>query len=372
MVKGKKPVKKKTGKPIKLPDGTSANADFDDVSFREAFEKWERTAEGLVGDSIGVISPENSGKSLLDFVKSQGILGRTKGKKGPQSKKGGVEIFKALKTIFNKPDLSKGQTIALKSLDTLMDGIKNTSADPRNIRFNSPIDWDDDSGVVFESAPVYGHYRTKSYARTRRLKDEDVPAVSSSWFNGAENTATPPFWQVLYGEGNAAPFNSPSLHQIVKKAIEQLEEVTIVIDKNNRVPIEGASAATTALSISLLRGIIDKHLDEGKSGTGSFPDNKVHGLIINNPFNLRTEKESEAVKTLKKLNIPHEIEECWFKLSRRQVKIMAVKRAKQKGIKMHWSKTSGDVAANPLKFGERPDPDAEKKSLNNWKDMVRL
>ena len=40
---------------------------------------------------------------------------------------------------------------------------------------------------------------------------------------------------------------------------------------------------------------------------------------------------------------------------------MAAIRAKEKGIAMHYKMTSGDVARSPLKFGERPEPDDEKK-----------
>jgi len=29
-----------------------------------------------------------------------------------------------------------------------------------------------------------------------------------------------------------------------------------------------------------------------------------------------------------------------------------------------------DVARSPLKFGERPEPDEEKKSFDSWQDML--
>ena len=290
--------------------------------------------------------------------------------KGPANKgQGGVEIIKMLKKVFATVDMTQTQLNALKALDKYMGSVKDGPSDPRNILFSTPVDWDDDTGIVLDSKPIHGHYRTRSYMKTRALKDEDVPAKSSLWYNESENTAKPPFWQVLYGEGDASPFNSPSLHQIVKNGIARIEDAGIVIGKDNPVPIEGASAATIALSISLIRSIVDKALDDGKESSRSFPDKAVRSLIMGQPFDIRTEKESEAVKTLKKLNIPNDIEECWFKLSRRQVKRMAVIRAKAKGIKMHWSKTSGDVAASPLKFGERPEPDDAKKSLD-WRSML--
>jgi hypothetical protein len=370
VVKGKRPVKKDKGTPTKLPDGSPANLDLNAKTFREEFDAWERKAEGLTGDEIGMISPEASGVSLLDLVKQQGIVGRVKGKKGPATKgQGGVEIIKMLKKIFTATDMSNTQLLALKALDKYMDGVRNGPSDPRNIMFSSPVDWDDDTGVVLDSKPIHGHYRTRNYMKTRSLKDEDVPAKPSSWYNESENVAKPPFWQVLYGEGSASPFNSPSLHQIVKSGIKKIEDAGIIIGKNNPVPIEGASAATTALSISLIRAIVDKALDDGKGGSGSYPDKAIRSTIMRQPFDISGEKESEAVKTLKKLNIPNDIEECWFKLSRRQVKRMAAVRAKQKGVKMYWSKTSGDVAASPLKFGERPEPDDAKKSLD-WRSML--
>ena len=51
-----------------------------------------------------------------------------------------------------------------------------------NIAFSTPVDWDDDTGVVMDSNPIFGHYRTRSYMKTRALKDEDVPAKPSSWY----------------------------------------------------------------------------------------------------------------------------------------------------------------------------------------------
>ena len=247
--------------------------------------------------------------NLQDLGERQGVDGRVKGKKGPVNKgNGGVEIFKFLKEVFSKPEMSTTQLSSLRKLDAKMDSIRSGPSDPRNIAFSSPVDWDDDTGVVMDSKPIFGHYRTRSYMKTRALKDEDVPAKPSSWYNDSENTAKPPFWQVLYGEGDMAPFNSPSLHQIVKRAIKDIEDAGIVIGKDNPVPIEGASAATTALSITLIRAIIDKALDDGKEGSGSFPDEALRRFIMGQPFDIRTETESRAVKTLKKLNIPNDID----------------------------------------------------------------
>ena len=58
MVKRKRPVKKDKGIPTKLPDGSPANLDLDAKTFREEYDVWERKAEGLTGDEIGMISPE--------------------------------------------------------------------------------------------------------------------------------------------------------------------------------------------------------------------------------------------------------------------------------------------------------------------------
>ena len=112
---------------VKLPDGSKATTDIQAKSFRQEFEVWERKAEGLTGDTIGMISPEASGMSLLDLVKNQGISGRVKGKVGTKIKgKGGVQIFKALKTIFNSPSMSPEQEKALKALDSIMEELKQT------------------------------------------------------------------------------------------------------------------------------------------------------------------------------------------------------------------------------------------------------
>ena len=368
MVKRKR-VSKDKGIKTKLPDGTDATINVSKRSFGQAFQEWERKADGLAGDSIGMISPEASNMSLLDVVKNQGVTGRIKGKTGSKIKgKGGVAIFKALKTIFSKPDMSKAQLPALKALDKLMDGIEGSSADPRNVVFSNPVDWSEDTGRVLDTEPVYGHYRTDEYETVRDLKEEDVPAVSSEWYNDSKNAATPPFWQALYGKGTNAPFNSPSLHMIIKQAIKDIEDAPIIINKDNPVPIEGKKAATTALTISVLRAIVETELNNGTEGK-SFPDSKVRRLIVGQAQDIKNEKESDAVESLKRINVPNDIEECWFKLSRRQVKLMAFELAKRKGIKMHFKQASGDVARSPLVFGERPDPDTEKKSLD-WREML--
>jgi|TARA_B100000035_G_scaffold310163_1_gene317506 hypothetical protein len=369
VVKRKRNVKKTKGVTYKTSDGTEITLEIDRKAFRDAYNTWVRKAESLVGDEIGVISPEASGKNLLSFIQDQGVVGRVKGKMGTKIKgQGGVQIFKALQTIFNTGMVLEKQKEALKKLDSTMTAIQGTDADPRNISFSNPTNWDDDDGTVLSTKKVYGHYRTDEYEIVRELKGEDVPA-KDGFFSGSKDTAKPPMWQALYGDGNSSPFNSPSLHTIIKQAIKDLEG-TATIGKDNPVPIDGAKAATTALTISVIRQIIDSALDKGRGTSGSFPDKAIQSVIQKQPFDIRTEKDSKAVKTLKRLNIPNDIEECWFKISRRQVKRMAAIRAKEKGIAMHYKMTSGDVARSPLKFGERPEPDDEKKSFDSWQDML--
>ncbi len=271
-----------------------------------------------------------------------------------------------------RPINSKSWLMILSSLirgeDNNLNAKKQQQFNLGNIVFPNPVDWSEDTGRVLDTEPVYGHYRTDEYETVRDLKDEDVPAVSSEWYNDSKNAATPPFWQALYGKGTNAPFNSPSLHMIIKQAIKDIEDAPIIINKDNPVPIEGKKAATTALTISVLRAIVETELNNGTEGK-SFPDSKVRRLIVGQAQNIKNEKESDAVESLKRINVPNDIEECWFKLSRRQVKLMAFELAKRKGIKMHFKQASGDVARSPLVFGERPDPDTEKKSLD-WKEML--
>lgn len=171
-------------------------------------EGWVNICKGFSGNAIGVTGAGWSGKgkeiSLLDHVtahvdSSVAFLQRP----NQPERTGSMDVIQRIRDIFDKPHAFKNKELAL--VNEMIEDLKgvegNEKTNPRNIPFNIPETWTPKE--IESKKKVYGHYRTPKYVKYRReVKNKDEQdAVSSSWYNENEDTATPPFWQALFAGG---------------------------------------------------------------------------------------------------------------------------------------------------------------------------
>ena len=359
---------------------------LDRKSLREMFNAWEKEAGDLEGESIGSVT----GLSLLQLIKNQGLTGRLRGSGPKLPNKGGVEIFKELMKIFNASEFSPEQEKFLNDLDSMMDTYAGGDhpLNPANIRFDNPI-YFDEKGRTTEAKEIYGHYRTDDYEDAQKLKDRDRPAVNDSWYNENRGQAKPPMWQALYGvKGQNDKFNGLSLHEVIKEAIKNFDEMVLDITKEKpldltRRKLGTPQVAKLILSIKPVNAIVQTFVNQAKAKPEkTFPAKSCRRALMQNPMDI-SDREADAVKTILGIRgMKQDIDEIWIKISWRQCNNMAKILL---GDNAYWTTTGKDAlrvgkkpkAPKPKKTEPQPEEqkgDVEKKSLDverDWKLMLK-
>ena len=308
-----------------------ATATRDFKSFAESYKIWRRTCSGLRGRAIGVAKTK---KSLLGLIVGMGKLGRIAGNSGPMSDRGWTYIDTELRKIFSLKggrQIDKGQLDLLKNLDNLLEEYKkpNSPANPANIVFEEPLNWDDETGEVLERRKVYGHYLTEDYVEYRNeFKGTKLTAVDKSWYSYQDDgSARPPMWQALFGEDKILGKESKGLQQVVKDAIESFANLGLSFRKDTPIPIQGRGSGAAALKIPEIKSMFTAFArdDEFTTPAGNFSTDKAARIIRNTPINLTTKQHQNVLRQIESdLKIPNEIEEVYIKMSRGQMKNMAI------------------------------------------------
>lgn len=300
-------------------------------TFSESYMIWRRTCSGLRGKAIGVSKAK---KSLLGLIVGMGKVGRVAGNSGPMNDVGWSYIDSQLRKIFS---LKGGRTIdteqlqLLKTLDKLLEEYKkpNSPANPANISFEEPLNWDDETGEVLERRNVYGHYLSEDYVDYRNeFKDAKLTPVDTSWYAYSDDgSAKPPMWQALFSETGILGKESKGLHQVVKDAIDSFANLGLSFKKDTPIPIQGRGSGTAALKIPEIKSMFTAFArdDEFTTPAGNFSTDKAARIIRNTPINLTTKEHQNVLRSIESdLKIPNEIEEVYITMSRRQMKNMAV------------------------------------------------
>ena len=313
----KKPIKKKQMS-IKLRSGAKLIAPTDAIPFTTEYTSWEKKAEGLSGETIGMRGVQNSKPdkkgnktssstntatmNLLEFTEQSGQIRRVKwnGGKSPKSpNKGGMKVMEKLRILkSNSKDLTEEQLDFLDSVIKELEKHKqpNAKTNPANIVFTDPTELTI-NGSIENTEKVYGHYRTKNYARWRSNKkdadtgkNEKVPMINDAWYSYTQNgTARPPAWQVLYAEDESnSPFNHIGLLEVCKRAYKTIEDLEWDIDPNYPIPITGSKIAQTLYNnIPEVKEEVDSWL--------ATPDNSP---FIKTDGTLDRQEASQAFKTV--------------------------------------------------------------------------
>ena len=338
--------------------GQEFTGTLDKKSLREMYNAWEKEASGLEGETIGSVT----GISLFQLIKNQGISGRLRGSGPKMPNKGGVEIFKELEKIFNAKEFSPEQESFLQQLDKMMDTYSGSEhrLNPANIRFDNPL-YFDEKGRTTEAKEIYGHYRTDEYEDAQKVKGRDRPAVPDSWYNENMGQAKPPMWQALYGNKTENDkFTGLSLHQVVKQALKNFDEMVLEITKENpldltRRQLGTPQVAKLMLTIKPVRAIVQTFVNQAKSKPQkTFPAKSCRTALMANPMDL-SNRDADAVKAILGIRgMKQDIEEIWVKISWRQCNNMAKILL---GDNAHWTTAGKDA----LRVGKKPKPEAKPK-----------
>ena len=366
--------------------GQTFSGALDTKSLREMYNAWEKETADLEGEAIGSVT----GLNLFDMIKAQGMTGRLRGAGPNLPNKGGVEIFNELKEIFTAKEFSPEQFDFLEDLDKMMTTYSGDEhpLNPANIRFDDPFD-SDDKGRTLTPKEVYGHYRTENYEDAQAAKGRDRPAVSDSWYNGDKGQAQPPMWQAMYGDGTGDKFNGISLHQVVKKAIKNFDDIELEITKENPLDLTTRRLGTPRvakilLTIPNIKSIVNVHIQRLKRNpTKTFPAKSCKSAMEANAIKLGA-RGSEGVKTILGIRgMKQDIKEMYVKISWRQCNNMAKIIL---GDNSYWT----SAGKNSLRLGKKPtetkptpkpkesakpkNDDTEKKSLDaitDWRMIVK-
>jgi len=198
----------------------------------------------------------------------------------------------------NSKDLTQEQ---LDFLDNVIKELEihkqpNAETNPANIVFTDPASLTV-NGSIDKTEEVYGHYRTKKYARWRSNKvdkdtgkKEKVPAINTKWYSYVrDGSARPPAWQVLYAEDEShSPFNHIGLLEVCKRAYKTIEDLEWDVDPNYPIPITGSKIAQTLYAnIPEVKEEVDSWLKD--------PDNSP---FIKTDGTLDRQEASQAFKTV--------------------------------------------------------------------------
>jgi len=265
-------------------------------------QAWESKCRGLSGASIGVTGrgAEGNGKlSLLDHVLNH--VDESVQRTGAGAKDGSMDIVIKILEIANADHAFKESELRL--VDNFIQDLKDVEDDPetnpRNIPFEVPEVVTRDGAESWHT--VRGHYRTPEYVEYRKNHTEsksESKAVDDSWYDTAEDTAKPPFWQALFARGDGSLVKE-GLLPLLERFKEEMEEQELdklhVKGKFQREGLENLQPFINAL-IAILR-------DQTSYKSDSEPFKRLHlnfaqvkRRLQAQEFILTSERESEFVK----------------------------------------------------------------------------
>ena len=253
----KKPVKKKDLVRFKGPDGVISfiNQDVGELhtKLKKEFANWATRCRGLSNEQIGVVGSSASkskgtpaGKKYFDtlYEHLENHVTTAASRKGVEKR-----FFKDKLADFERILTSNDELITeedaedMKEFTATIKGFAGTNADPKNIPFTVPDSVSPKEGGGFEvddTIEVYGHYRTPKYVEMRtKVKgvENEMPAVSDSWYGPKNGSQTPPMHQAMFanssvsqGKGKLVPIGLLGLLERFDKEVEGAEIDEVIID----------------------------------------------------------------------------------------------------------------------------------------------
>jgi hypothetical protein len=365
VVKGKKPVRKKTQQIEVTPELVVESKDPDAIpNFSEDYASWADAA-GKFTLNMG-----RTDTNILEFIQNMGVKSRTSSDGTPMDVKAPTqEYIDKAKLAGSKRYFSEAQIQAITDLQKYLEDARTNAqskVNPANIKFNDIRSYNK-QGKVLTRKPIYGDFRTPKYVKyQRRYKDRTVDNVPPHWYSKKPKQARPPVWQALFAD-KIEDFKHPSLLAMCNDFIEAIPKVEFVNKPEKPLRLralergrkKGVAAKWVYENISEFKNWFDSKMNNPAytvKTSGNFASRKVHRELIDEgtkrakiPFKL---SDAESVKLLEWLgsSVKLDLDNAYLDISRRQIDNMA------------------EIAGFKNK---KTDDGIEKQDFSDWRQIVK-
>ena len=380
--------------------GVMAYADVDLGDFEgltREVSKWTSAAKGST--DLGTVG----GSDLLDAVSKHGVAKRPRAKSPIGLEYSGKKILDELEKFKKFDTGSKVSLVGLQEFKVLrawMDEVDKggnstySRSNPRNIPFQGITDSDPVTGKGIDPYDLFGHYRTPAFEKKMDIVNPggDYSAVNDKWYSTSQDTAKPPLWQAMYGDGSVddAFSGSKSLIQIVRKA----DEVYDLIRKNlkigagtNPVVLDGAGTGVTAYEVDEFKKYADRvaaNMDRNPTNSryitrsGNLKWRLVQKEIGQMLVRFDTQKEkSFAKKALAKINLTlpegMEVTEGYVTFGPKQINQLIYKAGDERGSYVRLK--NQNKLLEVVQPEKEQEPDRAQKSSGSlemsWMDVLK-
>ena len=334
---------------------------YDGKPLKSLYDEWKNKASGLTGTQIGFYRYSGS---LLDFIRQHGVSGRVMGNSGPsdvsEERKLG-KVIDAVEALANNKGFDVDgirEIISVYNVLTRLNRDNESDDNPRNIVFQDPVDFDDETFEVLDTDPVYGHYITPNYiahrkAKASRNKKIKVPSkVSQDYYAYSKGKAKPPYWEYTLGPN--------SLRVVLREGLKTLEDVGFEITTPILIEKKRGAGEYSYLNFKEVNGYFKRIFAKNSiknyiTPQGNISTDKIARALAKIKITTENNAENEKVKEwMNAVGLPGKIETFYVRISRRQINNIAQK----------YFKKNLEAA---LKAREKQDESTVSKS---WRELL--
>ena len=325
---------------------------YDGKTLKQLYEEWKAKADGLSGASQGFY---NFDGSLYTYLKGHGVERRVVGNSGPKPMAEKYKLFNVLNDIeklVNRQRLD-AQVIAniVSTYKTLIElsNAPTSDANPRNMMFSDPVDFDRSTGQIIDTEPVYGHYLTTNYVdrikainRKRARDGKDLKTVpkpaEKEWYSPSKGSAEPPLWRFSVGPDG--------LIEVLEEGIKTLREADLTIDDPIPINKKRGAGLWAYDNFPEVKKYFDFTFRDGRmknfiTSSGNLSTSTLVTNLKLVPIRPQNSAENEMVKEwMDATGIPGMITKFFISVSRRQIQNIINKHYKQEFEKALKEKTS--------------------------------
>ena len=351
---------KKNSTPLDLGrfKGTSL---YDGKTLKQLYDKWVNDTDSLKGADIGFYRYSGS---LLDFITQHGVSGRVMGNSGPsavsEERKLG-KVIDAIEALANNKAFDVDgirEIISVYNVLTRLNRDNESDDNPRNIVFQDPVDFDDETFEVLDTDPVYGHYITPNYiahrkAKASRNKKIRVPSkVEENYYSYSKGKAEPPYWEYTLGPN--------SLRVVLREGLKTLKDAKHQITTPILIEKKRGAGEYSYLNFKEVNGYFKKIFAKNNiknyiTPQGNISTDKIARALSKIKVFTENNSENEKVKEwMGAVGLPGTIQTFYIRISRRQINNIAQK----------YFKKNFEAA---LKAREKKDESTVSKS---WRELL--
>ena len=198
----KAPVRKKSFSTIQ---GNDVRQELGNYDFIKDWTDWKTKLQGIDAGKMGLSTKQ--GVTMYTMLMNHG---KPKRSKSPNSNDGVGSILQGIDKIIlalaqnNRPMTEDDLEKVIGFIDDIED-MEDSSLDPRNIPFTTPIEVVGKVGKFPEDNKpnVFGHYNTPNYRKLQANKGKDAPPeIPSSWYSDTAGQNSNPLYQVIFMRDN--------------------------------------------------------------------------------------------------------------------------------------------------------------------------